>query len=150
MLNPKNIDAINVLNQLIGEKNVGFSHNELSLMLYFGDIENYNPFITSWRLFIDCSWRVNDCDKMIIGNCNEGDTIADNLKILKGLKVKDINYYKVSKDFKIFFNSGINLSIFVTSVEYAQWELERSDGYRLKLDTNTELVEYWDEPNIEK
>ncbi len=149
MSNHKNVDKIdvkNILNKLATNKCVDFLYSaEFNVILYFGNIENTVPFLTTWRLFIDCAWRIENNNKVIVGSSDESNRIVNSLKILQGLEVKVIEYCEVSKNFNIIFESGIIFTCFVNATDLDQWTLRKSDGYRLQLDINLKIVEYWEE-----
>lgn len=118
-----------------------------TLVLYLGEVLCQKPFLTTWRLWIDCAWRLENSDKVIIGSMDEAELVNKEIKNLHGSKLVDIKYDELSKDLALGFDSGFKLKVFTYSVEDEQWELRKSDGYRLTLGSELNFVEKMEKPD---
>lgn len=78
---------------------------------------------------------------------DEAEFVNKAIKNLHGSKLVDIKYDELSKDLVLQFDSGFKLKVFTYSVEDEQWELRKSDGYRLTLGPELNFVEKMEKPD---
>ncbi len=104
-----------------------------TLILYIDKPGAQKRSLTRWRLYVDSAWRVERNGRVLLGYA---DADKEVLAALRGLWDQNICSVDVSKglyDLSVSFDNGMLLRVFSNSIGNEQWELRRSDGFRIGI-----------------
>lgn len=131
-----------VLSRILAQSVQDFFFVDRTFVLYFGTSSGDKPLKTTYDLWIDCAWRVDDGKKIIAARHDDAESAKAALSKLKDGAVTDIEYEHVSHDLKVRFSNGLRLHVFTQSVMDKQWELRGANGYRYGIGPNLAPYEH--------
>ncbi|GBC59959.1 hypothetical protein DENIS_0917 [Desulfonema ishimotonii] len=138
---------INILKQIVNHTCQDFHLLEGgTLILYIGEVISSKPFRTAYRLWIDCSWRLQNYEKLLIGSLNDSELILDTIQIIVGKKIKKVDVNSFG-DLSIEFEGPYHLKTFSYSTQDDIWELRRADGYRFGISSELKQYEKFEQPD---
>ena len=117
-----------------------------TLILYIGDIINVKPFQTVYRLWIDCAWRLQNSERILIGSLNDSEIILKLMQIVICKSISAINATQYG-DLSVEFEGGYSVRTFSYSTQDDIWELRRTDGYRFGIGAGLIQYEKFEQPD---
>jgi len=118
------------------------------LILYLGRAgSGVPPVKETTRLWIDAAWRMHDGHSVLAACLDEPKRVLTALVEIKGLPVDSVMLEGVPGDIVIHFQGGIVVESFGRDTEGEQWEVRRSDGYRLGLGEHWQFHEEFVKPD---
>lgn len=141
----------NVLSQLIGLKCSGSLVAEAcALIVYLGDIITPEPLMTEWRLWVDCAWRLENSDGLVAGSLDDAQVSVKALRVLEGQTLRNLEFQAKTHDLILQFDGEKWLRVFPHSVMDEQWQLRKSDGYRLTFGPAVSVTERRESPDVQR
>ena len=108
--------------------------NECGTLILYLDLRNAQPkHLTWWRLYIDTSWRVDAGQDVMFGYADPDAEVVRSLRELWNQEIRSIDCNKNSFDLVVCFQNDRVLRVFTNSKKNEQWELRRSDGFRIGI-----------------
>jgi hypothetical protein len=102
------------------------------------------------RLYIDSSWRLEKGGAVVVGYADSELEVLEALKGLWGKTILRVAVLNKNFDLKIDFEGGIALKVFTNARGCEQWELRRSDGFRLSIRDGLRIVTAHENPDPER
>ncbi len=128
-----------IFNQVIGLscRRILFAEPGI-LVIFIGDIIQSDPIKTVWSLHIDCTWKISEEGKLLVGSFDPPSEANSNAQKLKALTISKIEFDSTLGDICITFEEIYKLYIFTYSRQDEHWQLRKSDGFRLTFGPDAE------------
>jgi len=108
--------------------------NECGTLILYLDAANAKPRnLTRWRLYIDAAWRVDKGKAVVFGYADDSEEVVRLLRELWNQPIRSVKCARGPYDLTVLFANKWALKVFTNSKNHEQWQLRRSDGFRIGI-----------------
>ena len=118
-----------------------------TLILYIDEVNAKARDLTRWRLYIDTAWRIDKGKAVIFGYADDSYDVVRQLRELWNQPIPSINCARGPYDLAVLFGNKWALKVFTNSKNNEQWELRRSDGFRIGITQGLTIAQKREAPD---